>query len=359
MNYLLITLPVVIAMELMHAPATWIFVVACIAIIPLAAWMGRATEHLTEKLGAGLGGFLNATFGNAAELILAALALRQGLTEVVKASITGSIIGNILLVLGLSIAGGGLKFPMQRFNRSAASLGGTLLALSTAGLLIPALFHRVGERSVSSGKLTPLQETLKEGSLSLEIAVVLFLVYLGHLIFSLKTHKDLFTGEVPQEQHGIGDVWPIRKAIGILIAAAAGVAVVSECLIGAVAATAEVWGLSQVFIGVIVVAVVGNAAEHSTAILVAMKNKMDLAMQIAVGSSIQIALFVAPLLVFLSYAFGNPMNLVFTDFEVLAVVLSVALANLVCQDGESHWMEGVMLLALYVLIGLAFFALPA
>lgn len=361
LNWLLIFLPIAAFLEFRHASPVSIFVTSCLAIIPLAGLMGKATEHLSEKMGAGVGGLLNATFGNAAELIIAALALHKGLHGVVKASITGSIIGNILLVLGLSVLAGGIKFTHQRFNRTAAGLGSTLLALSAVALLIPALFHWVAEERLRSGTITQAQETVLERGLSLEISVVLFFVYALNLVFSLKTHKELFLGEEGERQaheefkHG----WSLKKSSAVLLSATAGVAVVSEFLVGAVEATAHAWGLTEVFVGVIVVAVIGNAAEHSTAVLMAMKNKMDLAMNIAIGSSIQVALFVAPVLVFLSYAFGNPLDLRFTVFEVLAVAIAVGIVNLVAQDGESHWMEGVLLLAVYLVTGLAFYFLPS
>jgi len=361
LDWLLILLPIAVWLELTHSSPVAIFVVSCLAVVPLAGYMGKATEHLAERLGAGAGGLLNATFGNAAELIIAALALRKGLQGVVKASITGSIIGNILLVLGLSVFLGGCKFSQQKFNRTAAALGSTLLALSVIGLLVPALFHHVAEENIRQGSLTLSQETTLERELSLEISVILFVVYALSLLFSLSTHKDLFRGEdATAEAHAAFKTgWGTGKSCGILLLATAGVAVVSEFLVGALEATAQTWGLSQVFVGVIVVAVIGNAAEHSTAVLMALKNKMDLAVNVAIGSSTQVALFVAPSLVFLSYAFGSPMDLRFTLFEVLAVSIAVAVVNLVAQDGESHWMEGVLLLAVYLIVGIAFYFLPA
>jgi len=359
--WLLVFLPASAYLELTHSSPVAVFVTSCLAIVPLAGLMGKATEHLAEKMGAGIGGLLNATFGNAAELIIAALALHKGLHGLVKASITGSIIGNILLVLGLSVLAGGLKFSQQRFNRTAAGLGSTLLALSVVALLIPALFHWTAEDKLRSGTITMAQEIMLERGLSLEISVVLFLVYLLSLVFSLKTHKDLFMGEA-SAHHALENPqqgWSLRRSASVLFLSTAGVAVVSEFLVGAVEATAHALGLTQVFVGVIVVAVIGNAAEHSSAVLMAMKNKMDLAINIAVGSSIQIALFVAPVLVFLSYAFGNPMDLRFTPFEVLAVAMAAGIVNLVAQDGESHWMEGVLLLAVYLVTGIAFYFIPA
>ena len=358
---LLVFVPIAVILELSHAAGASIFVTSCLAIIPLAGLMGRATEHLAEKMGAGVGGLLNATFGNAAELIIAALAVRNGLHDVAKASITGSIIGNILLVLGLSILAGGSKFREQKFNRTAAGLGSTLLALSVIALLVPALFHWVAEEKLRNASITLSREISLERSLSLEIAIVLFIVYLLNLFFSLKTHRDLFLGEEAQNQSHAEFIkgWSLKKSAVILMLATGGVAVVSEFLVSTVKDTARGWGLTEVFVGVIVVAIIGNAAEHSTAVMMALKNKMDLALNIAVGSSIQVALFVAPVLVFLTYTFGSPMDLRFTPFEVLAVTIAVGVVNLVAQDGKSHWMEGALLLAVYLVLAMAFYFLPA
>ncbi len=353
LNLLLIFVPIAIVLEyVVHASPTLIFISSCLAIIPLAGLMGKATEHLAEKVGEGIGGLLNATFGNAAELIIAIMALRAGLYDVVKASITGSIIGNVLLVFGLSALLGGLKFPSQTINKTAASLGTTMLTLSVIGLVVPALFHSVVEGKPNVG----------EQELSLEIAAILMLTYILSLVFTLKTHKHLYAGEHGDEMdEAIGTQgWSARKATAVLLIATAFVALMSELLVGAVQATAQTLGMTEVFVGVILVAIIGNAAEHSTAVLMALKNKMDIAVNIAVGSSIQIALFVAPLLVFLSYAIGpQPMDLIFTHFEVLAIVLSVFIIGFISQDGESNWMEGVQLLAVYGILGIAFYFLPA
>lgn len=354
LSIMLVFIPICVVLELTHADPVWIFVTAGLAIIPLAGLMGTATEHLAEHYGAGIGGLLNATFGNAAELIIGLVALHAGLLDVVKASITGSIIGNVLLVLGASLTLGGLKFETQRFNRTAASVGTTLLVLSTIGLIIPAIFHMM-----VSG-----QPEAHEQELSLEIAVVLFVCYILSLIFSLRTHSHLYVGEATKESEGVleeamgGHSWSQKKSLIVLVLATALVALMSEFLVGAVEHTAKAWGMSDVFIGVILVAIVGNAAEHSTAVLMAMKNQMDLAINIAIGSSIQIALFVAPLLVFCGYLFGQPMDLLFTPFEVLAVATSSWIVVLITSDGESNWLEGVMLLAVYLILGLAFFYLP-
>lgn len=347
---LLIFVPIAIVLEIMHADPVWIFVASAAAIIPLAGLMGKATEHLAEHVGAGLGGLLNATFGNAAELIIAFMALRAGLLDVVKASITGSIIGNVLLVLGASVLAGGVKYEVQTFNRTAAGLGATLLALSAIGLVVPAIFHFIVRGHPNA----------HEQELSLEIAVVLFITYVLSLLFSLKTHSHLYVGETePEGDEAPGvEIWSKSKSVLVLLVATVFVALMSEFLVGAVEHTAHTFGMTDVFVGVIVVAIVGNAAEHSTAVLMAMKNQMDLAINIAVGSSIQVALFVAPVLVFTGYLVGQPMNLLFTTFEVLAVAISVGVVSLISMDGESNWMEGVQLLAVYVILAIAFYFLP-
>jgi len=352
LNLLLIFVPIALLLEILHASPIAIFAASSLAIIPLAGWMGRATEHLAEKLGEGIGGLLNATFGNAAELIIAMMALRKGLYEVVKASITGSIIGNILLVLGLSILIGGFKYPKQVFNKTAASLGSTMLGLSAIALVMPAVFHL----------LVANKPNVREQDLSLEIAIVLIVTYVLSLVFTLKTHSHLYTGGVDEkeEEEAIGTHgWSKGRSVAVLLGATALVALMSEFLVGAVEEASHQLGLTEVFVGVILVAIIGNAAEHSTAILVAMKNKMDLALNIAIGSSMQVALFVAPVLVFASYAFGQPMNLIFTSLEVVAISVSVLVVALIAQDGESNWMEGVLLLAVYAILGLTFYFLPA
>ncbi|MGI8603317.1 MAG: calcium/proton exchanger [Verrucomicrobiales bacterium] len=350
LNWLLIFVPIAVGLELAHASPVAIFITSAIAIIPLAGWMGRATEHLAEKMGEGIGGLLNATFGNAAELIIALMALKKGYINVVKASITGSIIGNVLLVLGASALMGGLKYKSQKFNKTAASLGSTLLALSGIALIMPAMFHWLAGPGGAA----------HEGDLSLEISIVLFCVYILSLLFTLRTHAHLYVAEHDAtEEEAIGTQgWSRGKSLVVLLIATALVALMSEFLVGAVDAASEALGLTQVFVGVILVAIVGNAAEHSTAVLVAMKNKMNLSMNIAIGSSMQIALFVAPVLVFAGYFFGQPMDLIFTPMEVIAVVVAVAITTQIAQDGESNWMEGVLLIAVYAILGLTFYWLP-
>lgn len=355
--WLLAAIPVAILFEVLHFGGVWIFVASSIAIIPLAGLMGRATENISETVGPGIGGLLNATFGNAAELIIALVALWQGpkMYDLVKASITGSIIGNILLVLGLALLAGGVKFERQVFNRTAASMSATLLALAAIGLIIPSIYYAIIQATHD-----PENQTIEY--LSEEIAGILAFTYLLSLFFSLKTHHHLFGGpEVEEQAHEVhAHHWSRKTSLIVLLAATAGVALMSEFLVGSVESAAASIGMSQVFVGVIVVAVIGNAAEHSTAVLVAMKNKMDLAVNIAVGSSIQIALFVAPVLVFASILMGHEqiLDLHFSPMETIAVVISIAVLALVAQDGESHWMEGVLLLAVYIILALAFFHLP-
>ena len=347
---LLVFLPVALLLEyVVHARALWVFLASSAAIIPLAALMGRATEQLADRLGEGVGGLLNATFGNAAELIIAIVALRAGLVDLVKASITGSIIGNLLLVFGASALWGGVKFQRQQFNRTAAGLSTTLLVLSAVALFIPAIFHLV----------VPANAGVAERTLSVEISVVLIVTYVLSLFFSLRTHRHLYVGHAGEDRNEATPLASPWKAVGLLLASTAAVAVMSEMLVGAVEETAAVFGMNEVFVGVILVALIGNAAEHSSAIMMAGKNKMDTAITIAVGSSIQVALFVAPVLVFLSYLIApEPMDLRFTTLEVVAVGISVWIMSTIAQDGESHWMEGVQLLAVYVILGLAFYWLP-
>lgn len=353
---LLVFVPLAVVAEAMHAGGLWVFAFAALAIIPLAGLMGDATEDLAGRFGAGVGALLNATFGNAAELIIAIAALQRGLFDVVKASLTGSIIGNALLVLGGAILAGGIGRDRQSFDRSAAAVSSTLMALAAVGLVVPAMFHFVTEIEVHKAVLTAEAEHTLEHGLSLAIAVVLFAVYGLSLLFSLRTHRHHYAGaehERAAKRRAAG-----RPAL-LLVASTALVAWMSELLVGAVTEASHALGLTQVFVGVIVVAIVGNAAEHSTAILMAMRNQMDLALQIAVGSSIQIALFVAPLLVFVSRLMPRgPMDLHFTPFEVVAVAIAVGTVNLVSQDGESNWLEGVLLLAVYLVIGIAFYFLP-
>ena len=358
MNWLLIFVPVAIGLEfLMPQSHTLIFVIACLAIIPLAGWLGHATEELARHTGEGVGGLLNATFGNAAELIIALMALQKGLYPVVKASLTGSIIGNVLLVFGASVLAGGIKYKRQRFNVTGARAQSTLLTLAAIALVMPAGFHAAaGAKGLGS-----------EDNLSLAIAFVLLAAYAAHLVFSLITHKQLFEGEggtqdgarggAPAAAHEAG--WSVKKSALVLAGSTAAIAWVSEILVGSVEAAAESLGMTRVFLGVIVVAIVGNAAEHSTAVLMALKNRMEISLGIAIGSSLQIALFIAPMLVIASHFIGpRPMDLVFTPAEVLAVFVAVLITGQIASDGESNWLEGAQLLAVYVILAMVFFYLP-
>ncbi len=364
LDWLLIFVPIAVALRFVPSleNPTALFIVSCLSIIPLAGWMGKGTEHLAEHLGPGAGGLLSATFGNAAELIIAMFALSKGLEGVVKASITGSILGNLLLVLGLSLVAGGIKFKRQSFNRTASSMSATALTLAAAALLVPTIFHAVAERvPVSAGGWTPE----KEQTLSLAIAVVLALTYLFTLVFSLVTHKNMLQSDsmhaledVGEELEKAGEHWSKGRALTVLLIATSFVALIAEFLVGAVEEAGKTLGLTEVFVGVIVVAIIGNAAENSSAILMALRNKMDLSLGISLGSSLQIALFVAPILVFASYLFGKPMNLEFTLPEVFAVMIAILIVQQISSDGESNWIEGVQLLSVYAILGILFYFLP-
>jgi Ca2+:H+ antiporter len=353
--FLGIFIPVAVVLELAHASPVIIFSAAALGVIPTAALMGEATEHLAARSGPGIGGLLNVTFGNAPELIIAFFALLEGLQEVVKASIVGSIIGNILLVLGAAMVVGGWNRDKQEFSRTAANAQSAMLLLALAALIFPAvwlLIHGGGLPSVGA-------EEVDFGSdaehLSLGVALVLIASYVAGLFFSLKTHRAIFNpySEEEEEDH---EAWTVRRSLISLGVAAVLVGIMSEILVGAISEASHDIGLSEFFVGVFVVAIVGNAAEHWVAVLVAAKDKMDLAVNIAIGSSAQIALFVAPLLVVASFFFGDhPMALVFNGYEIGAMLFAVLIANFITQDGETNWFEGVQLLALYAVLGLVFY----
>lgn len=350
--WLLVFLPVAAWAE--YARSEWhvfIFITACLAIIPLAGLLGLATEHIAARAGEALGGFLNATFGNAAELIIAIVALKGAQVDVVKASLTGSIIGNVLLVLGASFLAGGIRHRVQEFNAVGAGSQAATLSIAAIALIVPAAFHYLGQGLVS---------VELERGLSLAISLVLLSVYFLSLLFSMRTHRMLFSsGKSHENQQHTDEAWGIRKSVLCLLVSSALIAWMSELLVGSVEQAAHAVGMSKVFIGVIVVAIVGNAAEHSTAILVALKNRIGLSLGIAIGSSIQIALFVAPLLVVLSYAIAaQPMDLVFTRGEVLVVVLTTFIVSQLIVDGKSTWFKGVQLLAVYAIIAVAFYCIP-
>ena len=330
---------------------TLIFFSACLGIIPLAGWMGKATEQIADRAGEGIGGLLNATFGNAAELIIAIVALRAGYLDIVKASLTGSIIGNILLVLGAAFLAGGMRYKIQEYNPITARAQSQMLLLTSVAIIIPGLFHF----------LRPPDIVVNEAAISLALAALLMIVYVFSLIFSLHTHKELFRG-APQEEAGGEErhtAWNLPTALAVLGIATFFIAWLSEILVGSVEQAALQLGMSKVFVGIIIVAVIGNAAEHSTAVMAALKNRMDLSVGIAIGSSTQVALFVTPLLVFLSYLIApQPMDLVFTRGEVFAIVISASMVAHTTSDGKSNWFTGMLLLTVYLVMAVAFFHVP-
>lgn len=327
-----------------HWDTTLQFVISAIAIIFVAGFLGKATESVAHYAGQRLGGFLNATFGNAAELIIAIFLIREQQFEMVKASLTGAIIGNLLLVLGLSILLGGLKYKQQRFNNRLAEHNSTLMIMAVIGLFVPAVF-------IVSEKFT----WDKDEFLSLAVAGILIVSYILWLIFSMFTHKDMLSDEVMNPDHGEEPAWSKGKSVLYLLLATVMVAFVSEWLVHTLDAFSAKFGLSELFIGAFVIAIVGNAAEHSAAVLLAMKNKIGAAVEIAIGSSLQIALFVAPVLILISALFGNTMDIVFTPIELTAIGVSVFIAKSVSRDGETNWYEGVLLLMVYIILGIAFY----
>jgi Ca2+:H+ antiporter len=349
-NLLLLAVPASIAANsLFHENAAVVFVLACLGVLPLAGYMGEATEHLAARTGPTLGGFLNATFGNAAELIIAIVALRAGFIELVKASITGSILGNLLLILGLSLVAASSKKPLVQFNRTAAGMSAGMLALAVTGLVFPAILH-----SLHPGQGAMLRELhLSEG-----VAGILIVTYAFSLYFSLRTHSRVIAGE---PHPTTGPVWGVGLAILVLALATVGIAIESEILVHATEIITRNYSfITEAFLGLIIIPIIGNAAEHATAILVARKGQTDLALQIALGSSTQVALLIGPLLVFIGLGIGPNaagafMNLVFTPLEVIAVGLATMLAAILTLDGESHWFEGIQLLALYGMIAVAVF----
>jgi Ca2+:H+ antiporter len=354
--YLLVPLiPVALVLELVHAGPTWVFLASALGVLPTAALMGRATEELSARSGPGIGGFLNVTFGNAPELIIALFALGAGLHEVVKASLVGSILGNILLVMGASMLAGGARRDRQDFEPRAASAQALLLLLATVALVMPAIFELVQGPGLPRPRDQAIAYPADVLSLSVGVAVVLLLSYAAALLFSLKTHAHLFNPAHEEEDHG-GEPWSVRRSVTMLAIAGAAVGLMSEILVGSITEASEAVGLSPFFVGVIVVALVGNAAEHWVAVYFALRNRIDLSINISVGSAAQIALFVAPVLVLASFAIGPfPMAIVFNGFEIGAILLAVFIAQEVTQRGDSSWFEGLQLLAVYAVLGLTFF----
>jgi Ca2+:H+ antiporter len=353
--WLLLFAPVALAAEILHGPPLLVFGAAALAIVPLSGILGIATEELSGHAGPTVGGLLNATLGNLAELIIAALALRAGLVGLVKASITGSILGNLLLVLGASQLAGGFRYKTQRFNPQLAGVSVSLLTIAVIGLVVPALFRATHPDPLRAATVR----------MSDYVAVLLIAGYALSLVYSMWTHRDVFGGgrdPAPKEAEPDGAAgeepeqrWSLKKSIIVLAASAAAIGYLSELLVGSTEEAAREIGFSQMFVGLIVVPIIGNAAEHSSAVMMALKNRMDLSVGIAVGSSTQVALLIAPLLVFLGLAFGQPMDLAFSLMEVASVVVAVAIASSVVRDAESNWLEGALLLLVYAVLGVTFF----
>ncbi|MBS9384924.1 MAG: calcium/proton exchanger [Dolichospermum sp. BR01] len=351
-SILLLFIPISLAAHFLEWGDLIVFITAALAILPLAAWMGTATEEIAVVVGPGIGGFLNATFGNATELIIALVALNAGLIDVVKASITGSIISNLLLVMGLSMLLGGIRYKEQTFESVIARVNASSMNLAVIAILLPTAMNYtsigISEKTVQN--------------LSLAVAVVLILVYGLTLVFSMKTHAYLYdvgVADIEEEAEAVVHKKPnVWLWSGVLLVCTLLVAFESELLVGSLEVATSQLGLSALFTGVILVPIIGNAAEHATAVTVAMKNKMDLAMSVAVGSSMQIALFVAPVLVIAGWVIGQPMDLDFNPFELVAVAVSVLIANSISSDGKSNWLEGTLLLAAYTVLGFAFYFHP-
>jgi len=346
-SVLLAAIPFAIIASFLDWNPLWVFGLSALGVIPLAGLIGDGTEGLASHTGPKIGGLINATLGNAAELILTLFAIQRGLLELVKASITGSIIGNLLLVLGVSILAGGLKNGMQKFDRQHTVNSTILLAIAILGLVIPSLFSHSTASGISQ----------KVEALSLSVAGVMILLYVLGIVFSLRSNKALSLAAPAMHDTG-QPLWSVRKSLLVLALATGGIVWLSEMLVGSVEAVVAGSGISEFFLGIILVPIIGNVAEHLVAITMAMKNKMELSMEIAVSSSLQIALFVAPFLVFVSLLMGNPLTLVFNTFELAALVAAVAISYFVAADGESNWLEGAALLAVYAIFGLAFFIFP-
>ncbi|MDE2126135.1 MAG: calcium/proton exchanger [Armatimonadetes bacterium] len=347
MAVMLVFVPISLALHVLNAPAPWVFATACLAVIPLAGFLGRATNELALRYGPGVGGLLTATFGNATEIIFAMVAVHAGEVEVVKASLIGSIIGNILLVLGLSVFLGGIRHKVQRFSVDVALAHATMLGMAVVGLLVPALFVR------NLHGISELVSNPRVAHLSTGIAVVLLLVYIGGLVFSLYTHEDLFRGDLNNRHEAA--VWPRSMAALTLAAATVFIAMESELLVAGIEPVAARWRLSRLFIGVIVIPIIGNAAEHSTAILMALQNRIEVSLNIAVSSSTQIAMLAIPVIILLSGTLGHPITVLFSPFELVALTASAVIAVLISMDGKSHWLEGAQLLATWVVVALAFY----
>ena len=343
--WLLAFIPAAIVARWLGASDLAVFALSALAIIPLSALLGDATEELSGHAGPLAGGVINASLGNLAELIIGVLALRAGMVDLVKASITGSILGNLLLVLGASQLAGGLRYQTQRFSRHLAGLNTSLLVVAVVGLVVPALFHL--SHPDPTHRLTV--------KMSEFVAALLVIGYALSLVYSMGTHKAIFShgGEVAAGESA--PAWSLRRTVGMLVAVSAGLAWMSELLVSATQGAVAATGLSQFFVGIVLVPIIGNAAEHSSAVLMALRNRMDLAIGIALGSTVQVALLVAPLLVFTGMMLGQPMDLAFSVFEVVSVALAVWIASVIVQDAESNWLEGAFLLLVYAVLGVAFY----
>ncbi len=346
LHVLLVLAPVSWYLAWRHGAPVAIFVTAAVSLIPAAGMIGEATEQLARRSGPALGGFLNATFGNAAELIIAIVALRAHHVEVVKASITGSILGNLLLVFGAACLAGGLKHGPQKFNRTAATSATVMMFLAVVALVMPAVVDLV-----SFGSLKAHPESIMR--LSVWTSIVLLLVYLAGLVFTFSQHRDPLR---LAKEHGAQ--MQVASALTLLAAATVLTTIGAEVLVSALEPAMHRFGMTELFAGVIVIALIGNAAEHYSAISAAAGDEMTLALEISIGSSAQIALMVAPMLVLVSPLFGQPMSLVFNAFEITAIVLSVLVTSLVAVDGESNWLEGLQLLGVYCIMALAFYLIP-
>ena len=349
-HYLLIAFPLAVAGSLLHWNPLFNFLIACVGLIPLAELIGEATEALAVVTGPKIGGLLNATLGNAAELIITIVAIRAGLLDLVKASITGSILGNLLLVMGASLLFGGLRNGKQRFNREHAAINATLLVISVMALTVPSIFNH----TLAGETLPPL--TLE--SISIGVAIVMIVLYALGLLYSLRAAPS----DSSAMTRGLGPAsaphWSVGTSLVILALVTAAVVWLSEILVNSVEPVTEAFGLSEFFLGIILIPIIGNVAEHLVAVEVALKNQMELSLEIALGSSLQIALFVAPVLVFVSLLFGQYLNLIFNQFELLALIAAVVISALVASDGETNWLEGAQLLGMYLILGVAFFFIP-
>lgn len=342
---LVLALPLAIIAQLARWNEVWVFIFSALSVIPMAEFIGEGTEELAAHMGPRLGGLLNATLGNAAELIITILAIREGLLELVKASITGSILGNLLFVMGMSMLLGGVRHGMQSFNQRQATRNSILLILAVVALLIPSLFS------------ASLQTEIRIEAFSLGVAGVMILLYVLALVYSFRSDGAPLAHK-PSERPVHETRWSVRKSLVILALATLGVVIASEILVGAVEPVVESLGISEFFIGIILIPIIGNVAEHLVAVEVALRNKMDLSVEIAIASSLQIALFVAPVLVFISLLFGHHLQLIFNEFELIALIAGVVITALVSADGESNWLEGAELLAVYFILSLAFFLWP-